>query len=570
MQSFECASDEPPRGEHDERAALVHHIDELAAYFEANLEHEAGEALPRTVEDLRGKAEAGDARAQRALGLALHVGCGVAKDFIEAVSWYERSATSDPVAKVMLGMCHESGQGVDEDPKLAAALYREAAEQENAKAQYYLARCYGSGIGVAQDPVQAVHWLRLAAEQGESSAQVQLAWRLQVGEGVAKDEAAAAAWLRRGSDRGSVDAIWRLGECYANGRGVAVDLAEARALFLRAAELGSPNAQSLLARCYEWGTGVRKDLNEAARWYSRAIEGGDIDAHAALGRLMIKGSGVGKSVERGLSLLRYASSKGHRRAGVLLAYCLCGGAGVQPDYQEAIPLLRQLTRDDDGYSACLLGQCHLHGHGVPRDFAAAHGLFARSLALGYAPARHQLRILPFEKHAILRHRYTASILLGWSFLVAYAWLSPATISVLAIGKYLGVVLLVSTAVLALLVLVPRGMARLRVDLDEYPDPAPNPLWRLVVGVPAEDGLFLVPLLCVGVSPVSAAVAALLFGTAHYPHYPWITCIPKAAAYFAAIMWILPYGIWTMIAGHLLLDLLVELLKRLSLSIRWTG
>ena len=74
----------------------------------------------------------------------------------------------------------------------------------------------------------------------------------------------------------------------------------------------------------------------------------------------------------------------------------------------------------------------------------------------------------------------------------------------------------------------------------------------------------------GLRPLFLAVAALLFGAAHYPHYPWITCIPKAAAYFAAIMWILPYGIWTMVAGHLLLDLLVELLKRLSVSIRWTG
>ncbi len=567
MQSFECASDAPRRDERDERAAVVHRIDEIAAYFEASLEHEAGEALPRTIEELRAKAEAGDARAQRALGLVLHVGRGAARDFIEAVSWYERSAASDPVAKVMLGICHEFGQGVDEDPKRAAALYRESAEQGNAKGQCYLARCFGHGIGVAQDSVQAVHWLRLAAEQGESWAQVQLAWQLQVGEGVAKDEAAAGAWLRRASDRGSVDAIWRLGECYANGRGVAVDLAEARALFLRAAELGSPTAQSLLARCYERGTGVRKDLNEAARWYSRAVEGGDIDAHAAVGWLMVKGNGVEKKVERGLSLLRYASSKGHRRAGVFLAYCLCGGAGMQADYQQAIPLLRQLTVDDDGYSSYLLGLCHLHGHGVPRDFAAAHDLFARSAALGYAPARQQLRILPFEKHAVLRYRHTASMLLGWSLLVAYAWRTPATIDALAIGKYLGLVLFLGTAVLALLVLVPRGMARLRADLDEYPDPAPIPFWRLVLGVPAEDGLFLVPLLCVGVSPVSAAVAALLFGVAHYPHYPWITCIPKAAAYFAAIMWILPYGIWTMIAGHLLLDLLVEFPKRLSVSVR---
>ncbi len=71
--------------------------------------------------------------------------------------------------------------------------------------------------------------------------------------------------------------------------------------------------------------------------------------------------------------------------------------------------------------------------------------------------RDQLRILPFEKHAFLRHRHAGATLLGWGFLVAYAWRTPATIRVPGIGKYLGIFLLVSTAVLGLLVLVPRGM-----------------------------------------------------------------------------------------------------------------
>ena len=70
-----------------------------------------------------------------------------------------------------LGLCYESGDGVEADPVRAAELYLQAAEQDYAPAQCNLGVCYLNGIGVETDPVQAAEWLRRAADLGFARAQ---------------------------------------------------------------------------------------------------------------------------------------------------------------------------------------------------------------------------------------------------------------------------------------------------------------------------------------------------------------------------------------------------------------
>src|ERR1017187_10075647 len=68
----------------------------------------------KPIEEVKAKAEAGDASSQLELGLRYHNGEGVAKDPVEAVT-----------------------------------CFRKAAEQNIARAQYYLGNCYTDGKGVA-------------------------------------------------------------------------------------------------------------------------------------------------------------------------------------------------------------------------------------------------------------------------------------------------------------------------------------------------------------------------------------------------------------------------------------
>ena len=74
----------------------------------------------KPIEEVKAKAEAGDAESQVELGRRYDEGEGVAKDQVEAVKWF-----------------------------------RKAAEQNYADAQYNLAICYERGDGVAEDWVEA-------------------------------------------------------------------------------------------------------------------------------------------------------------------------------------------------------------------------------------------------------------------------------------------------------------------------------------------------------------------------------------------------------------------------------
>jgi TPR repeat protein len=93
------------------------------------------EKLLPSDDDLRARAEKGDAEAQYKLGLRYAKGEGVAQDHDDAVRWYRR-----------------------------------AAEQGDVKAQFNLGVCYAKGEGVPQDRVQAYAWFNLAAAQGHKDA----------------------------------------------------------------------------------------------------------------------------------------------------------------------------------------------------------------------------------------------------------------------------------------------------------------------------------------------------------------------------------------------------------------
>ena len=60
--------------------------------------------------------------------------------------------------------------GKPQDYKEAVRLYRLAADQGNAVAQYNLGICYEFGKGVAKDLDEAIRLYRLAAEQGHENA----------------------------------------------------------------------------------------------------------------------------------------------------------------------------------------------------------------------------------------------------------------------------------------------------------------------------------------------------------------------------------------------------------------
>ncbi len=93
-------------------------------------------------------------------------------DYATAIQIFRQLADQGNArAQTYLGFMYDTGLGVPQDYEVAVRWYQKAAEQGYAWAQYKLGLLHQYGRGVPQDYVQAHMWFNLAAEQGEKKAQ---------------------------------------------------------------------------------------------------------------------------------------------------------------------------------------------------------------------------------------------------------------------------------------------------------------------------------------------------------------------------------------------------------------
>ncbi|MBR5638306.1 MAG: sel1 repeat family protein, partial [Muribaculaceae bacterium] len=168
----------------------------------------------------------------------------------------------------------------------AVMLFRKAAEQGSAEAQWYLGDCYYNGNGVDENETEAVKWFRIAAEQGYAPAQLRMGECYEDGEGVNENYEEAVKWYRLAAEQNYTLAQLALGRCYYNGNGVAQNYAEAAKWYQLLAEQGDVEAQVKLGFCYYDGEGVNKDLALAELWWKRAVAQGSLEAQSALENLL--------------------------------------------------------------------------------------------------------------------------------------------------------------------------------------------------------------------------------------------------------------------------------------------
>jgi TPR repeat protein len=105
---------------------------------------------------LRAPARAGHAPSQSLLAFLLDRG-----DFVEesAALYAQAAAQDDPEALYALGNFHLTGRGVAKDEKRAAALFSKAAELGHEASIRLIADAYAQGrMGLAADAAQAERW----------------------------------------------------------------------------------------------------------------------------------------------------------------------------------------------------------------------------------------------------------------------------------------------------------------------------------------------------------------------------------------------------------------------------
>jgi TPR repeat protein len=265
----------------------------------------------QTLDEIKAKAEQGDALSQAILGQSYRRGeLGLAVDNVQARKWIDKSvAQNNPLGlgnksaldndksfdkkaldaglldlanagnawcQRMIGIYFDNGDGgLTKDPSEAVKWYRKAADQGYVDGQLRLAGCYFEGTGVEKDPVEAAKWFRKAADQGNAGAQSIIGSLFLEGIGVEKDPAEAVKWCRKAADQGRAEAQAHLGDSYCNGTGVEKDPAEAVKWYRKAADQGHAGAQYILGIALTNGEGVPKDPVEAVKWLNKAVASGD-------------------------------------------------------------------------------------------------------------------------------------------------------------------------------------------------------------------------------------------------------------------------------------------------------
>lgn len=123
--------------------------------------------------EMKRKAEAGDAKAQRNLAMMYGRGDGVPNDDAKAMEWWQKAAAQGNAdAQIFLGWMYYSGNGIPKDAAKALEWYQKAAAQGDVDAQLNLGMMYANGEGVPKDFAKAMEWWRKAAAQGDVMAQV--------------------------------------------------------------------------------------------------------------------------------------------------------------------------------------------------------------------------------------------------------------------------------------------------------------------------------------------------------------------------------------------------------------
>ena len=203
---YEVTAQDPNTGK-----TLKFHFDSKPSEYE--LEKRFSDYYIKTFNETKVLAERGDAKAQYDLGNYYDTGQGVAKNVVEAMKWFRKSA-----------------------------------EQNYAPAQCNLWVSYHTGSGVPADEVEAMKWLRKAVAQDDADAESMLGFCYKVGQGVDKDDVEAAKWYRKAAEQDltGTQAVYAIGEFYFNGQGVPKDYVEAYKWFKLASVYKNIDAERIL------------------------------------------------------------------------------------------------------------------------------------------------------------------------------------------------------------------------------------------------------------------------------------------------------------------------------------
>lgn len=198
---------------------------------------------------------------------------------------------ADIIAQRLKAMAFRAYYGLGEPVNLSRALdlYRQAAQRDDAEAEFIYGSMLFQGQGTDPDKRGGCKWLFKAAEDGKSSPEslaIIGAMYLR-GSMVPQNYLEAKKWLSQGARQGSMAAQNDLAYLYYNGLGRERDYEQALALYEKAALQGDSMAQANTGLMYATGTGTATDKAKGYAWYSLAASRGNTIAAINRNNLMV-------------------------------------------------------------------------------------------------------------------------------------------------------------------------------------------------------------------------------------------------------------------------------------------
>lgn len=188
-------------------------------------------------------------------------------------------------AQNAVGNLYNQGYSVETNHELANTWYRKSAAAGFVLAQFSLAWNQDHGIGMPVDYALALDNYKRAAEQGHPSAMNNVGVMLERGMGTPVDRKGAFDWHMRAAETGLARGAYNVGAYLERGLAGTTDGKRALAYYLSAANTGFPQAQLKVAQAYEYGWNSSPDKDTAIGWYKRAALQGLESAKEALKRL---------------------------------------------------------------------------------------------------------------------------------------------------------------------------------------------------------------------------------------------------------------------------------------------
>ena len=310
----------------------------------------------------------------------------------ESVKWLKKAAKKkSAIAQNGLGVSHNVGQGLPEDPKKAREWFLKAAKQGYAVAQSNLAQHYMLGSGASKlrsdkvenvkieelpdggdiDFGEAVKWFSRAADQGYPLAQMNLGGLYLEGRGVEQNTQLGVSWIRKAAEEDEPLAQFNMGWLYFDGKAVKQDYKTAYSWFSLSAENDWADGQLRAGKMLINGLGVEKDASRGFKWMLQAAENGNVIAQYDVSICYFNGIGVEEDLGKCAKWSRAAAEKGHPEAQSIIGQLMFFGEGQKQDRPGAIRWLKKAAENGVLQSQFILGGCLFHGDGIEKDHAEA-------------------------------------------------------------------------------------------------------------------------------------------------------------------------------------------------------